>query len=72
MVERKDISLWYRNFKYARMKAIKEKPLKKGQTVKIDKKNLTVSGQKLSAIAKFWATIDSSDGEILDMKAVLR
>jgi hypothetical protein len=54
------------------MEAIKEKPSKKSQITKVDKKNLTVSGEKLSAIAKFWATIDSSDGEILDMRAVLR
>jgi hypothetical protein len=54
------------------MEAIKEKLSKKRQAVKVDKKNLTISGKKLSAIAKFWATIDSSDGEILDMRAVLR
>jgi hypothetical protein len=53
------------------MKATKEKPSKKGPTVKEEKASPATEEKRLSPMAKFWAT-EYVEGEILDMRAVLR
>jgi hypothetical protein len=54
------------------MKTIKVKPSKKGATAKGKEKSPATEKKKISAIAKYWQTMDSSDWEIVDMRAVLR
>jgi hypothetical protein len=54
------------------MRTIKEKTPEKKKTVQRGKTSPKTGEKRLSPIAKFWATVDSNDGEILDMRAVLR
>ncbi|MDR3268983.1 MAG: hypothetical protein LBT83_07945 [Tannerella sp.] len=54
------------------MKTIDYKQPKKSDATK-RKNSASVNEKKpLSAIARFWETIDSKDGEIIDMRAVLK
>jgi hypothetical protein len=52
------------------MKEIKEKSSTKNRTAKAIA--YPTEKKRLSAIAKYWATVDSNDWEIVDMRAVLR
>jgi hypothetical protein len=54
------------------MKTTKEKNAKKESRMDVAKRNILMRGGKLSAIAMYWDTRDPKDGEILDMRAVLR
>jgi hypothetical protein len=54
------------------MRTIKEKIPEKKKTVQRGKTSPKTGEKKLSGIAKYWASIDSGDWEIVDMKAVLR
>jgi hypothetical protein len=61
-----------KNLPVKKMKSSKDKTLVKGKVVKEKQQSQTIKDKRLSPIAKYWKTIDSNDGEILDMRAVLR
>jgi hypothetical protein len=54
------------------MKTTKEKNVQKESHMDKAIKDRLSREEKLSAIAKYWLTVDSEDWEIVDMRAVLR
>jgi hypothetical protein len=54
------------------METTKKKSSKKKSTMDEAIENILKRGGKLSALAKHWQATDSSDWEIVDMRAVLR
>jgi hypothetical protein len=54
------------------METTRKKSSKKESSMEVAKKAILKRGGKLSAIARYWNTIDPNDSVILDMRAVLR